>query len=66
MTGQSEEHLPNISVSANFFSSEGVEEGEIALERIFFLVGPKDPKILALTNFLGAHFPVAHKATQQG
>ena len=32
----------------------------------FFLVGLKDPKISALTNFFGAHFPVAHEATQQG
>ena len=30
--------------------------GGVALERIFFLVGPKDPKISALTNFFGLIF----------
>ena len=32
----------------------------------FFLVGPKDPKISALTNFFWAHFPVAIFKTGNG
>ena len=40
--------------------------GGVALERIFFLVGPKDPKISAPTNFFWAHLPIAHEATREG
>jgi len=39
--------------------------GEGPLERIFFLVGQKGPKISALINFL-VGFLVAHEAAQQG
>ena len=47
--------------------SESKGGGGSGVTRVnFFLVGSKDPKILALTNFLGGHFPVAHEATQQG
>ena len=39
---------------------------QTALERILFLVGPKDPKTSALATFFRVRFLVFHKATRQG
>ena len=41
---------------SEIFKSKGGGGGGVALERIFFLVGPKDPKISALTNIFGLIF----------